>query len=68
MVRAFKVKVRKIGTSAGVLISRDRLAEAQVGIGEEVEVVILSHKPDFSAFGIAKGFRPFKRDKKIRFL
>ncbi len=67
MTDIFKVKVRKIGTSLGVLLPQEKLQQAEVGIGDEVEVALLSHQKDFSGFGLAKRFTtPFIRDKKVR--
>ncbi len=67
MADLFKAKIRNIGTSAGVLIPQDKLIDAGLRIGDEVELSVLSHKKDLSGFGIAKKFKvEFKRDKKIR--
>lgn len=67
MAELLKVKVRKIGTSLGVLLPQDRLHRAQVTEGEELEIAILPHTKDLSGFGWAKNFHvPFVRDKKRR--
>jgi len=66
MAQTFTIKVRQIGTSAGVLLPKEQLQEADVKVGDEIEVAILPHKKDFSGFGIAKKFTPFKRDKTTR--
>ena len=66
MPQIFKAKLRQFGTSAGIILPKERLADAHAAIGEEVELVLLPHKRDFSALGIAKGFKSFRRDKKIR--
>ncbi|MBI2147776.1 hypothetical protein HYU19_04865 [Candidatus Woesearchaeota archaeon] len=66
MTQAFTIKIRKIGTSAGVLLPKQQLEDAEVGVGDEIEVAILPHKKDFSGFGMAKNFTPFKRDKTTR--
>lgn len=61
------VKLRKIGTSVGVIIPKEQLREAEANVGDEIEIAILPHKKDFSLFGIANGFtEPFVRDKKVR--
>ena len=61
-----KTKVRNIGTSAGVIIPQVSLLEAGVAIGDEIEIAILAPKKDLSGFGIAKGAKPFRRDKRDR--
>ena len=67
MTEAFKGRIRMIGTSAGILIPKDKLNEAEVCVGDIVELAILPHKKDLSGFGIAKKFtKPFFRDKKVR--
>lgn len=67
MAELFKVKVRRIGTSLGVLLPQERLKEAEIGEGEELEIAILPHVKDLSGFGMARNFKiPFKRDKKDR--
>ncbi|HLC97988.1 MAG TPA: hypothetical protein VJC21_04370 [Candidatus Nanoarchaeia archaeon] len=66
MAELFKTKIRRVGTSVGVLIPREHIAEARLHVGEEVEIALLSHK-DLSGFGFAKGYRvSFQRDKRIR--
>ena len=67
MVGVFITKIRKIGSSAGVLIPQDELYQTQTHIGDTVKIAILPKKKDFSGFGFAKNARvPFKRDKKVR--
>ena len=67
MGELFKAKLRKIGTSTGVLIPQERLIEIDANIGDEIELAILPHKKDTSGFGIAKKFTiAFTRDKKVR--
>ena len=67
MVEIFKTKIRKIGTSAGVLIPNEKLIKANVAIGENIELAILPVNRNFSCFGIAKHFKVnFRRDKKSR--
>lgn len=67
MAELFKAKVRQIGTSAGILISQERLRQEAIHIGDEIELAIVPHAKDFSGFGLAKSARtPFVRDKKVR--
>ena len=67
MTDLFKVRIRKVGTSLGVLIPFERLKEADLVEGDEVELALLSHKKDFSGFGIARDYTiSFVRDKKVR--
>lgn len=66
MPELFKAKVRKVGTSLGVLIPKDLIEELGVKEGEEVEVGLLKEnrlKLIEKAFGIAKGAGPFERDR-----
>lgn len=67
--RLFKVKVRKVGTSLGVLIPRDLVKEQKIKEGEEVEVGILKRRKVgevLKLFGTAKGTEPFVRDREDR--
>lgn len=67
MTEIFRAKVRQIGTSAGILISQERLKLEEINIGDEIELAILPHAKDFSGFGLAKHTKiPFTRDKKVR--
>jgi len=67
MGSVIKTKIRNIGTSAGVIIPQDKLQEAGVNIGDDIEIAILPNKKDFSGFGMARNAKfPFKRDKKVR--
>lgn len=67
MAELFTAKVRKIGTSLGVLLPKEQLRDADVNEGDELEIAILPHKKDLSGFGMAKGCTvPFIRDKKER--
>jgi antitoxin component of MazEF toxin-antitoxin module len=67
MGEMFKVKIRRIGTSAGVLIPKEVLDEQNLKIGDEVEVGLvlpLEKRRELlkKAFGIAKGAKPFERE------
>ncbi len=69
MTDLFKVKLRKIGTSAGLLVPKGIMEEEKLKIGEEVEVGIFKKKKleDIEKmFGIAKGAKPFERDRTDR--
>ena len=67
MTEIFRAKVRRIGTSAGVLISNEKLKQEGIHIGDEIKLTILPTKKDLSGFGIAKNFKiKFRRDKKTR--
>ena len=69
MVGMIKVKIRNIGSSAGVIIPQINLIEAGAKVGDEVEIAIFSKKKkDISTlFGIGKDFKiPFERDKTVR--
>ncbi len=63
MEAIFKVKIRKIGTSFGVLIPKQLIANKSIKEGEEVEIAVLKKRKDLiaKAFGIAKGARHFER-------
>ena len=65
MGEIIKVKIRQIGTSAGVLIPQESLIKVGLNIGDKISFAILPKKKYFSGFGIAKNFKcRFKRDKK----
>lgn len=68
MESIFKVKVRKIGTSLGVLIPKKFIEERSVKEGEEIELAILKKRKELltSSFGMAKGAGRFHRDRKDR--
>ncbi len=59
-----KTKIRKIGTSYGVLIPKRILLENSMKNGEEVEIALLKKRNIAlieKAFGIAKGAASFER-------
>ncbi|HLD58660.1 MAG TPA: hypothetical protein VI977_03405 [archaeon] len=66
-MRVFETKVRRVGTSFGVLIPKEVIQEDKLKKNETVQVAIL--KKDLSllerAFGSVKG-GPFKRDHNDR--
>lgn len=59
-----KVKVRRIGTSLGVLIPKNLIKNKNIKVGEEIEITLLKKRKDLIVkfFGIAKGARPFHRE------
>jgi antitoxin component of MazEF toxin-antitoxin module len=64
MEQLFETKVRKIGTSLGVLIPKRLLASEKIRNGEEIEIAVLKRKRlDLieNSFGIAKGAAGFRR-------
>jgi antitoxin component of MazEF toxin-antitoxin module len=61
-----EVKLRRIGTSVGVLLPKRLLKEGHFKIGEKVHVGILkTQRKELieKAFGMAKGLGHFKREK-----
>lgn len=64
MGTVFKVKIRKIGTSLGVLIPKQIIDEGSLKVGEEVEIDILKRRKDLidRALGMARGAKPFVRE------
>jgi antitoxin component of MazEF toxin-antitoxin module len=61
------VKVRRIGTSLGVIIPKEELSDISAKEGSNIGIVILPEKKDFSAFGMAKKAKfGFKRDESVR--
>jgi len=65
----FDSKARRVGTSIGVLIPKEVTEEEGISPGTPLRLAII--KKDFNQlekmFGAAKGFKPFKRDRKDRF-
>ena len=68
MQTAFRAKVRRIGSSLGVLIPKKLLSESSIKEGEEIEISLLKKRPELisKAFGSVKGARRFKRDEEDR--
>lgn len=65
----FKTKVRRVGTSLGLLIPKEIAEREGIKEGEEVQVGLLKKnrlKLIEEAFGIAKGAKPFERDRTDR--
>jgi antitoxin component of MazEF toxin-antitoxin module len=66
MARTFKTKVRKVGTSFGVLIPKDVVEQEKIKEGEEVTVGLLKHRKIeevLKLFGTAKHAKSFRRDR-----
>ena len=68
METVFKVKVRRIGSSLGVLIPKRMIDKKKIKEGEEIEISLLKRRKELiaKAFGIAKGAGPFERDNSDR--
>lgn len=64
----FKVKVRRIGSSLGVLIPKHMIGKEKIKEGEEIEISLLKRRKELiaKAFGIAKGAGPFTRENTDR--
>jgi len=66
MSELFKAKVRKVGTSLGVLIPKEVIEEEKIKEGEEIELNLMKKiklEEIEKMFGIAKGAKPFERDR-----
>ena len=66
MPELFKAKVRKVGTSLGVLIPKEVIEEEKIKEGQEIQLSTLKQKnleEIFKLFGTAKGAKPFVRDR-----
>lgn len=66
MPEMFKAKVRKVGTSLGVLIPNKIAKKEKIKEGQEVEVGLLKAKrleEVLKLFGTAKRSKPFERDR-----
>ena len=69
MSELFKAKVRKVGTSLGVLIPRGIAKQESIREGQEVEVSLLKRRKleeVWKLIGTAKGTKPFERDRTDR--
>jgi antitoxin component of MazEF toxin-antitoxin module len=69
MGEVFKAKVRRVGSSLGVLIPKEVAKKEKIHEGEEIEVGLLKKKRlelIEKAFGIAKGTKPFARNRTDR--
>ncbi len=69
MPRMFKAKVRKVGTSLGVLIPKEIAKREKINEGAEVEVGLLKARrldQVLKQFGTARDTKPFVRDREDR--
>lgn len=68
MGEVIKVKVRKIGTSLGVLIPKRVIETMAIKEGQEVEIALLERRLELieKLAGSVKSKRPFVRDKTDR--
>lgn len=69
MTELFKAKLRKIGTSVGLLVPKGIIEEEKLKVGQEVEVSLLKKRrleEVWKLIGTAKGTRPFERDRTDR--
>jgi antitoxin component of MazEF toxin-antitoxin module len=67
-VELFESKVRQVGSSLGVLIPKEVAVADKIKKDETVKVAILKKNPAAPEkyFGLAKGAKPFKRDRSDR--
>ena len=66
MSELFKAKVRKVGTSIGILIPKGVAKQEKIKIGQEVQFSILKQKrldEVWKLIGTAEGTKPFERDR-----
>lgn len=64
-----KVKVRRVGTSLGVLLPKELTEKEHIKEGEEIEVSVFKGKnleDVMKLMGTAKGAKPFERDRMDR--
>jgi antitoxin component of MazEF toxin-antitoxin module len=63
METLFKAKVRRIGTSLGLIIPNELVKNKSIKEGEEVEIALLKKRKELIAkiFGVAKGASSFER-------
>ena len=66
MSELFKAKVRKVGTSLGILIPKEVIEEEKIKEGQEIELNLLKRRKleeVWKLIGTAKGTKPFERDR-----
>ena len=66
MSELFKAKVRRVGTSLGVLIPKGVVEQEKIKIGQEIELSLLKRRKleeVWKLIGTAKGTKPFERDR-----
>ena len=65
----FKAKVRRVGTSLGVLLPKELTDKERIKEGEEIEISLLKKRKleeVLKLMGTAKGAKPFERDRTDR--
>ena len=70
MSELFKAKVRKVGTSLGVLIPKEVIEIEKIKEGQEIEVSLLKKRKleeVWKLIGTAKEAKPFERDRLDRY-
>jgi antitoxin component of MazEF toxin-antitoxin module len=65
MVQTFKTKIRRIGSSLGVLIPKKMIKQNKIKLGEEIEMSILKRQRLEVIEGLIGGPR-FKRENSDR--
>ena len=70
MSELFKAKVRKVGTSLGILIPKEIAQQEEIKEGQEIQLSLLKQRKlkeieemIEKMFGTAKGAKSFERDK-----
>ena len=66
MPELFKTKVRKVGTSLGLLIPKEVAEQEKLKEGQEIEVSLLKRRKleeIWKLIGTAKGAKPFERER-----
>ena len=66
MPELFKTKVRKVGTSLGLLIPKEVVEQEKLKEGQEIEVSLFKRRKleeIWKLIGTAKGAKPFERDQ-----
>ena len=66
MSELFKAKVRKVGTSIGVLIPKGIVKQEKIKVGEEIQLYTIEQRnleEVWKLIGTAKGTKPFVRDR-----
>jgi len=69
MPEMFKAKVRRVGTSLGVLIPQEVAKKEKIKEGQEVEVSLFKERKldeVLKLVGTAKGAKPFEREREDR--
>jgi len=70
MGELFSAKVRKVGTSLGILIPKEIIAEEKLKEGQDIELGVLRKRnldEVLRLFGTAKGTKAFARDRADRY-